>query len=80
MTAMPVTGHYYEVASSDPSRAQVWAYTSALSYAAGDEVVLHGMSSAAVAHVEITRDGLVPEVVLSATSPCSLPRRRMIVR
>lgn len=43
----PVTGHYYEVASDDPIRPQVWAYTGALSYAPGDRLTLHAMSSAA---------------------------------
>ncbi|MEO8244482.1 MAG: N,N-dimethylformamidase beta subunit family domain-containing protein [bacterium] len=61
----PVTGHYYEMASADPTRAQVWGYSSALSYAVGDEVVLHGMSSATTARLVIARDGLEPAVVLS---------------
>ena len=56
-----VTGHYYEVASADPSRAQVWGYTDRLSYAPGEVLALHAMSSAHEARVEILRDGLVPE-------------------
>ena len=59
-----VTGHYYEVASPDPSRAQAWVYAAALSYAPGEELVLHGMSSAPEAALKITRDGLQPQVML----------------
>ena len=60
-----VTGHYYEMAGGR-ERAQVWLYTAGLSYAAGDEVVLHGMSSAPVARVTVARDGVVPLEVLRA--------------
>ena len=60
----PVTGHCYEVASDDPLRAQVWGYTDRLSYAPGDTVALHIMSSASMVRVVISRDGLVPQVVL----------------
>lgn len=59
----PVTGHYYEVASADPSRPQVWGYTGALSYAPGDVLVLHGMSSAPRARLEIARDAIVPQIL-----------------
>ena len=47
-------------------RAQVWGCTEALSYGPGDEVALHGMSSAPVARVTVARDGLAPTVVLRA--------------
>ena len=50
-----VTGHYYEVASADPSRAQVWVYASALSYSPGETLILHAMSSAPVAQLTIAR-------------------------
>ena len=59
-----VTGHYYEVASPDPARAQVWIYPAALSYAPGEVLVLHGMSSAPEATLTITRDGVNPVVML----------------
>ena len=59
-----VTGHYYEAASSDRSRPQVWAYTNALSYAPGDTLVLHATSTAAEVRVQIARDGLTPRLVL----------------
>jgi hypothetical protein len=58
-----VTGHYYETASPDPARAQVWGYTDRLSYAPGETLVLHAMSSAERIGVEILRDGLAPQVV-----------------
>ena len=61
-----VTGHYYEVASADPARAQVWGYADRLSYAPGDVLILHAMSSAAVARMEVVRDGLVPETLVIA--------------
>ncbi len=59
----PVTGHYYEMAAAEPDCAQVWGYTGALSYALGEEVSLHVMSSAALVRVVIARDGLLSEVV-----------------
>lgn len=62
-----VTGHYYEVASSDRTRAQVWGYTDALSYAPGERLTLHAMSTAPEAAVTITRDGLQPEQVYANT-------------
>jgi hypothetical protein len=65
----PVTGHYYEMASDDPTRPQVWGYTAALSYAPGDTLRLHAMSSAPAARLTITRDGLAPQTVLRMTIP-----------
>jgi len=63
----PVTGHYYEVASADPARPQVWGYTGALSYAPGDRLAIHAMSSATTARLTIARDGLQPQTVLETT-------------
>ena len=65
----PVTGHYYEMASSDPARPQVWGYTAALSYKPGDTLRLHAMSSAPEARLTIIRDGLTPQPVLQTTIP-----------
>jgi len=65
----PVTGHYYEMASDDPARPQVWGYTAALSYRPGDTLRLHAMSSAREARLTITRDGLSPQTVLQTTIP-----------
>ncbi len=59
----PVTGHYYETASADPTRAQVWGYAAALSHAPGDRLALHAMSNARRIGVQIARDGLTPETV-----------------
>ena len=36
----PVTGHYYEIASADPTRPQVWGYSDQLSYRPGDTLRL----------------------------------------
>ena len=63
----PVTGHYYEIASNDPMRPQVWAYTGTLSYAPGERLTLHAMSSAPEARLQIARGGLSPECVLDTT-------------
>ncbi len=63
----PVTGHYYEMASDDSARGQVWGYTAALSYAPGDRLRLHVMSSAPRARLTIARDGLTPQTVLQTT-------------
>ncbi|MBL9052046.1 MAG: hypothetical protein JNK19_18175 [Tabrizicola sp.] len=60
----PVTGHYYEMASDDPTRPQVWGYTGALSYAPGQTLRLHAMSSAPKARLTIARDGIAPRKVL----------------
>jgi hypothetical protein len=65
----PVTGHYYEMASADPARAQVWGYTDRISHGPGEVLRLHVMSSAAEVSVRIERDGLVPEVVHQAVVP-----------
>ena len=63
----PVTGHYYEAASQDSDRAQVWVYSAALSYLPGETLRLHAMSNASVARLTISRDGLAPECVLDTT-------------
>lgn len=60
----PVTGHYFEMASPDPARAQVWGYSDHLTYAPGDRLALHAMSSAPKARLTISRDGLRPGTVL----------------
>lgn len=65
----PVTGHYYEVASGDPARPQVWGYPAALSCRPGETLRLHAMSSASEARLTIARDGLTPCTVLQTTIP-----------
>jgi hypothetical protein len=57
-------GHYYEAASPDPRRSQVWGYTDRLSYSAGDTLRLHLMSSAPLVEVTVLRDGRIPRTVL----------------
>lgn len=59
-----VTGHYYEVATNNPTRPQVWVYSDALSYLPGARLALQAMASAPTAHLQIARDGLVPQVVV----------------
>ena len=59
-----VTGHYFEVASPEPDRPQVWAYTDRLSYAPGEVLTLHAMSSATTARLKILRDGLTQEPLI----------------
>ena len=71
-----VTGHYFEVASANPARPQVWVYASALSYTPGDTLILHAMSSAPEAELTIARDGLSPVTLLQtklATSFAATP-------
>ena len=41
----PVMGHYYEMASADPTRPQVWGYTGGLSYAPGERLALHAIAT-----------------------------------
>ena len=60
----PVTGHYYEMASDDPARPQVWGYSDRLSYLPGDTLRLHAMSGTGQARLTITCDGLAPRTVL----------------
>lgn len=62
-----VTGHYFECASDDKTRPQVWAYTAALCYAPGQALIVHAMSSAPTAQLTITRDALLPQTVFQAT-------------
>ncbi len=89
----PVTGHYFEVASPDPNRAQVWGYTDHLTYAPGDRLALHVMSSAPKARLTIARDGLAPETMLDteialtfaptpadcSVSGCGWPERHVLI-
>ncbi len=70
-TGDPVMGHYFETASSDPSRPQVWGYTPRISYRPGEILCLHLMSSAATALLTITRDGRTPCIVHQTTVPAS---------
>jgi hypothetical protein len=49
--------------SADPHAAEVWCYTTRLSYAAGDQLDLHMSSTAGPFSLEITRDGASPQVV-----------------
>lgn len=65
----PVMGHYYEIASDDPARSQVWGYPDRLSYAPGDSLALQVMAGAATARLTISRDGVVPRVVVDTTIP-----------
>lgn len=64
-----VTGHYFEMASADPTRPQAWCYTDALSYAPGDTLTLHAICNTATARLQILRDGLVPQTVLDTAIP-----------
>ncbi|MCB2109665.1 MAG: hypothetical protein H6895_02295 [Defluviimonas sp.] len=65
-----VTGHYYETASNDPGRPQVWGYTDRLSYAPGERLALHAISNASTARLVIRRDGRHPVPVLETEIPC----------
>ncbi|MDQ2066704.1 hypothetical protein Q9295_09975 [Xinfangfangia sp. CPCC 101601] len=68
----PVTGHYYEMASADPARPQVWGYTDRISHAPGEELRLHICASAAQVTLRIERDGITPELMHSAEIPGGL--------
>ena len=65
----PVMGHYYEMASADATRPQVWGYTGGLSYAPGERLALHAIATAPEISLTIMRDGLAPETVFSGTIP-----------
>ncbi len=60
----PVTGHYYEAASADPARPQVWGYTDRLSVAPGERLALRLMSNAPRARMRILRDGIDQRLML----------------
>jgi hypothetical protein len=62
----PVTGHYYEMASDDPARPQVWGYAGTISYRPGEVLRIHGMGRTGPARLTIARDGLTPETVIDA--------------
>ena len=70
----PVTGHYYETASADPARLQVWGYTDRLSYAPGEVLRLNAMSSAPEIDLRVLRDGLTPREMHRATIPGGFAR------
>jgi len=65
-TGDAVTGHYYEIASADPNRAQVWGYTDTLSYQAGDTLTLHAISHSATFEMSILLDGATPRQMTAA--------------
>jgi hypothetical protein len=68
-TGDPVMGHYYETASQDPKRDQVWGYTGAPSYGSGEVLRLYMMSNAAKVGLTISRDGRTPQRMLQTTIP-----------
>jgi len=65
----PVSGHYYETASDDPARPQVWGYADFISYRAGEVMRLHGMGTGGPARLVIARDGLAPQTVIDTEIP-----------
>ncbi|MFZ1468155.1 MAG: N,N-dimethylformamidase beta subunit family domain-containing protein [Paracoccaceae bacterium] len=68
-TGNAVSGHYYQMASANPARPQVWGYSDRISYAPGDTLHLHAMSSTDTITLRIERDGLNPQTVLETTIP-----------
>lgn len=68
-TGDSVSGHYFEVASADPTRPQAWGYTDRISYAPGDTLRLHVMSSAPEITLTIARDGVHVETLLEIQIP-----------
>ena len=53
----------FEAPRGDPEWHEVHVYTDAISYAPGECVQFHGSTNAAAFTLEVTRDGLKPEVV-----------------
>ncbi|WP_137392169.1 N,N-dimethylformamidase beta subunit family domain-containing protein [Rhodoligotrophos defluvii] len=60
---------WYEAPREDPAAPEVYTYTDAISYEAGDEVLFHSSTHAAEWSLEIIRDGLVPRSVHQAMVP-----------
>lgn len=62
----PESTHYswFEFPSSDITQLEVWGYTDATSYAAGDTVNLHISTTAKTYALSITRDGATEDIVL----------------
>jgi len=56
-----IVENFYERACNDPAVPQLWAYTDRWSYAPGDTVRLHVSTTLANYHLEIYRDGAVPQ-------------------
>jgi len=52
-------------ASADSARHRIWAYCDRLSYAPGDVVRVHAHSSAPGFDLEVTRDSVLPQIVLA---------------
>lgn len=62
--ARHILDHYYIGPARDPSVLEIWGYTPRMSYAPGDEVVLHVSTTAARWSYEVGRDGLRYERLL----------------
>ncbi len=62
--ARHILDHYYIGPARDPSVLEIWGYTPRMSYAPGDEVVLHVSTTAARWSYEVSRDGLRYERLL----------------
>jgi hypothetical protein len=55
--------HFYEVASGERTTLEIYGYTDRFSYAPGESVDLHVLTTADTYTLEIQRDGAHPEVV-----------------
>lgn len=58
--------NWYEFPREDPTVPEVYTYTDAMSYAPGDDVILHVSTNASTYSVEIVKDGLNPLTVYEA--------------
>ncbi|MEM6985349.1 MAG: N,N-dimethylformamidase beta subunit family domain-containing protein [Pseudomonadota bacterium] len=65
--ARHILDNYYIGPARDDHVLEVWGYSNEMSYAPGDEVALHVSTTAATWDLEIGRDGLTYEPVLTET-------------
>ena len=62
--ARHILDHYYIGPARDPQVLEIWGYTPRMSYAPGDEVVLHVSTTADRWAFEVGRDGATYEPLL----------------
>ncbi len=65
--ARHITDHYFIGPSRDEAVLEIWGYTPRMSYAPGDSVTLHVSTTAEEWALEIGRDGLIYQPVLTET-------------
>ena len=79
--ARHILDNYYIGPARDDAVLEIWGYTPRMSYAVGENVSLHVSTTAPAWDLEVGRDGLAYEPLLSETAcPVGIMRRRKTAR